>query len=332
MLHQTSIMAPRLRGLLRPPPLTVHVLDKNTSNTTTTNFTTNHSNNAARLRRMKRLWNRTTSHYRQKFQQQLSSSAVPHAAAARNWIVAERQEEEEEYEEDDRVRTTTATASRKRTVGDNDATAVLPKAMTVTTTKSVRDHYLEQLQTIPNMLTMGRIAMAPCISYWIVTDQASMAGMACIVAGVTDVLDGWIARTWPSQASPLGGYLDPLADKVLINTVSLSLGWSGVLPAPLVTLWMTKDVTLMVGTYLYVRQQKQDKSIWQVMDPGTVPLQVHPTWTSKLNTGLQFATLATALYAGPCPAITTLSWITGTTTVLSVASYLDYGAFRPTKK
>lgn len=201
---------------------------------------------------------------------------------------------------------------------------------TTTDAATVGQHYWEQIQTVPNLLTLSRIGAAPCISYWIVTDQTSLAGVACLAAGVTDVLDGWIAKQWPSQKSALGTYLDPMADKVLINTVSLSLGWSGILPTPLVTLWMTKDVALMVATYVHVRRERRAQSVWQVIDPIRVPLQIQPTVTSKVNTGLQFATLAVALYAGHCPALTTLSWITGTTTILSVASYWDYGAFRPT--
>ena len=193
----------------------------------------------------------------------------------------------------------------------------------------------QQCQTVPNILTLSRIAMAPCISYWIVTDQMHTAGLACIVAGITDVLDGQIAKQWPeSQATALGTYLDPMADKILINTVACSLGWSGVLATPLVTLWMAKDVALMTATYWHVKAAIPNvKSVWQVIDPVSVPLQVIPTQTSKLNTGLQFATLATALYAGPSSVVlTTLSWVTGTTTILSVASYVDYSAFKPASK
>jgi len=204
-----------------------------------------------------------------------------------------------------------------------------------TMTTWAREIY-QQCQTIPNMLTLSRILMAPCISYWIVTDQMGTAGLACIVAGVTDVLDGQIAKRWPeTQATALGTYLDPLADKILINTVACSLGWNGVLATPLVTLWMAKDVALMTATYWHVKAAiPHATSIWQVIDPVTVPLRVIPTTTSKLNTALQFATLATALYAGPSSSVflTTLSWVTGTTTIMSVASYVDYSAFQPTSQ
>ena len=199
---------------------------------------------------------------------------------------------------------------------------------------TVRHHFYQQLKTIPNLLTLSRMVAAPCISYWIVTHQMEMAGVACLIAGATDVLDGWIAKTWPeTQKTALGTYLDPLADKICINTVACSLAFAGVLATPLLALWMTKDVALSVGTYWHVKAQlPHATSVWHVIDPVTVPLQVHPTVTSKVNTGLQFATLAVALYGGPSTLLTTLSWVTGTTTILSVASYLDYGAFRPNQK
>ena len=124
-----------------------------------------------------------------------------------------------------------------------------------------------------------------------------------------------------------------MADKILINTVACSLGYTGVLPTPLVALWMTKDVALILGTYWHVKAQIPNaRHVYQVIDPVAVPLQVTPTTTSKVNTALQFATLATGLYVGPTPLLTSLSWITGTTTVLSVASYLDYKAFQPNLK
>ena len=212
------------------------------------------------------------------------------------------------------------------------------KSSSTTSTSSdvatLAQRFYEQCQTVPNILTLSRIAMAPLISHWIVTDQMNTAGLACLIAGLTDVADGMIAKQWPeTQATALGTYLDPMADKILINTVALSLGWTGVLATPLVALWMTKDVALMTATYWHVKAATPHaKSVWQVIDPVTVPLQVIPTQTSKLNTGLQFATLACALYAGPCVVLTTLSWVTGTTTVLSVASYTDYSAFKPASK
>lgn len=201
--------------------------------------------------------------------------------------------------------------------------------------KSVSEHWWEQLQTVPNLLTLSRIGVAPVIAYWIISEQVPLAGAACVVAAVTDVLDGWIAKSWPqTQQTVLGTYLDPLADKILINTTATSLWYTGVLPTPLVVLWWSKDIILVWATYIYVAQRTPDaQTVWSVMDPVRTPLRVSPTWTSKLNTGLQFVTLATGLaYGAGSPLVTALCGATAVTTVASVASYWNYGAFQPSNK
>jgi CDP-alcohol phosphatidyltransferase len=72
-------------------------------------------------------------------------------------------------------------------------------------------HWGQQLQAIPNIITVSRILLIPFLCYWIVvTQQIPLAVMGCVYAAVSDVLDGCIARTFPSMQTPLGTYLDPL--------------------------------------------------------------------------------------------------------------------------
>ena len=71
-------------------------------------------------------------------------------------------------------------------------------------------------------------------------------------AGLSDLADGWIARTWKSQASKLGSFLDPVADKLLVGTLFLSLAWVGLIPVPLTYLVIGRDVALVIGAS-YVR-------------------------------------------------------------------------------
>ena len=174
--------------------------------------------------------------------------------------------------------------------------------------------------------------LAPCIGYWILVDQPVTAAVACAAAGLTDVLDGWIARTYPAQQSTLGTYLDPLADKILINTVATALGIVGTLPVPLVALWWAKDVLLIGGTYRRIRAVRpQAQRLWHVLDPLRIPLSIEPTLLSKVNTAGQFVTLAVAL-VDPTNAtvLPGLEMGTAVTTVLAVASYASINAFRPT--
>lgn len=71
-------------------------------------------------------------------------------------------------------------------------------------------------------------------------------------AGVSDLADGWIARTWSSQASKLGSFLDPVADKLLVGTLFLSLAWVGLIPVPLTCLVVARDIALVVAAS-YIR-------------------------------------------------------------------------------
>lgn len=65
-------------------------------------------------------------------------------------------------------------------------------------------------------------------------------------------LDGWIARQVPGQASKLGSFLDPLADKILVTTLYLSLTSASLMPASLTALIVSRDV-LLVYAGMYIR-------------------------------------------------------------------------------
>ncbi|MDQ7010984.1 MAG: CDP-alcohol phosphatidyltransferase family protein, partial [Mariprofundaceae bacterium] len=76
-----------------------------------------------------------------------------------------------------------------------------------------------RILNIPNLLTLARIILTPFIVYAILKNEALMALLLMITAGVTDMLDGAIARYF-NQRSTVGAYMDPLADKLmLIGTI-----------------------------------------------------------------------------------------------------------------
>ena len=191
----------------------------------------------------------------------------------------------------------------------------------------------EQMKSLPNLITAGRLASTPILSFLIVTHQHQAALVGCLLAAFSDGLDGYIAKHY-DMATVLGTYLDPFADKILINTLSLSIWYSSssLLPTPLVGLWFVKDVALMGATYQHVlikawRKAGNDHHV-------LLPLQVNPTFTSKVNTALQFVTLGTALVhplldgtTGVDSVMQALCWLTGATTVASAFSYVGYSAF-----
>jgi cardiolipin synthase (CMP-forming) len=192
---------------------------------------------------------------------------------------------------------------------------------------SLWNQWVEQLKSPPNLLSVGRIVSAPLLSYLIVTNQHNAALVGCFLAGFSDFLDGYLAKHC-NLATTLGTYLDPIADKVLINVLSISLWCNGTLPTPLVVLWLGKDVFLLTATYLHVFS-KMEKGLSGI-DPLKIPLKVNPTLMSKVNTALQFLTLSIAIihpvYAME-ESLNALCWITGGTTVASVLSYVGYSAF-----
>jgi phosphatidylglycerophosphate synthase len=158
--------------------------------------------------------------------------------------------------------------------------------------KEFSEHWIHQLQSPPNIITSLRIMSTPIVSYFVLNGQYDLALYGCMAFAASDWLDGWVAREF-NMKSVLGSYLDPLADKLLINSFALSLWYVDILPTPLVALWTVRDVILVVATYRHVAQST-DKGQY-IIDPGTTPLQVKATTLSKGNTALQFLTVFVAL-------------------------------------
>jgi len=154
-----------------------------------------------------------------------------------------------------------------------------------------------QLQSIPNIITVTRIVCTPYLSYLIISHQYTYALGGCFLAAFSDYMDGYIAKQYDMK-TVLGTYLDPFADKLIINTLAVSLGYQELLPIWIVGLWLARDVGLMGTTYWWVRKNTDMSKGQAVIDPGKTPLQVHPTNISKINTVLQFFALFGGISVG----------------------------------
>lgn len=96
---------------------------------------------------------------------------------------------------------------------------------------------------MPNILTFSRFIIAPAIGYAIVHDAHAWALGMFAYAGVSDLLDGWIARRWKLQ-TVVGSIVDPMADKLLMTILTVSLAVQGSLPGKS---FLTLDVVSIVG-------------------------------------------------------------------------------------
>ena len=181
-----------------------------------------------------------------------------------------------------------------------------------------------QLRSIPNMITMSRIISTPYLSYLIVTERYEYAVGGCVLFALSDWLDGAVARNFEGQKTVLGTYLDPLADKIAINTIALSLWYTGILPGPLVGVWLGRDVPLIVFSYLTV--QRATKAGDAVVNPATTSFKVRPSFIGKANTALQFVTLSASMtqtiMCHSSDIVLGLCWISGAMTIFSGLDYV----------
>jgi cardiolipin synthase len=103
---------------------------------------------------------------------------------------------------------------------------------------------MRALLSPPNLLTCARFALTPFIVLSLMDDRCVAAFWLSVIAGSTDAADGYVARLW-GQATQLGAYLDPIADKVLLTALYLCFGVVELAPWWLVWLVVGRDVMIL---------------------------------------------------------------------------------------
>uniref|UniRef100_A0AAF5HY14 cardiolipin synthase (CMP-forming) n=2 Tax=Strongyloides stercoralis TaxID=6248 RepID=A0AAF5HY14_STRER len=194
--------------------------------------------------------------------------------------------------------------------------------------------FKDRIYTIPNLLCGIRILSTPFIGYLVTSEAYTPACLLFTFAGLTDFLDGFIARNWPSQRSLFGSIIDPVADKFLISVLFVTLTYSQLIPWQLTTLVLSRDISLIVGGFIKRYQILQKPiTLRRFFDPSVDPVKMLPTFMSKINTTLQLSVVAFSL-AAPIfdftnhPALTVLCWITAYTTVHSGLQYIGGKAMK----
>ena len=133
---------------------------------------------------------------------------------------------------------------------------------------------------LPNIITLGRILLVPVIVWAIASNQMTIAFVIFVVAGVSDAIDGFLAKRF-NMTTEIGALLDPVADKALLVSIYVALGISGDIPRWLVILVVSRDF-MIVGAVIVS---------WILDNP--VPMK--PLMVSKLNTVAQVAFAALVL-------------------------------------
>src|SRR5947209_11456830 len=98
--------------------------------------------------------------------------------------------------------------------------------------------------SIPNLITLGRILLVPIVVWAIASNQMEIAFAVFVVAGVSDAVDGFLAKRFDLR-SELGALLDPLADKALLVSIFITLGVWGAIPRWIVILVLSGDFMIL---------------------------------------------------------------------------------------
>jgi cardiolipin synthase len=164
---------------------------------------------------------------------------------------------------------------------------------------------------IPNIISVIRILLVVPIAIALAHQQLALSILLFGIAAVSDAADGYLAKRFGWQ-SELGGILDPLADKLLLVTGFISLGFLDLVPFWLVVAAVARDVIIVSGAAAY-------RAL-------IGPLTAHPSRVSKINTVCQaayiLAVVSRAKFAFPPEWVAT--WLGALVFATVVVSGVDY--------
>lgn len=165
---------------------------------------------------------------------------------------------------------------------------------------------------LANWLTLLRLCLVPVVIAAISHHQFGIALVCFVMAGLTDAIDGYVARTY-NQMTELGALLDPIADKSLLISIFITLGILGIIPTWLVIIVVARDLMIMGAVVIS----------WLLDNP----VLIRPILLSKANTAAQIAfaayKLATLAFVIDWPTFdTTLMIIVSLLTISSMVAYL----------
>lgn len=135
---------------------------------------------------------------------------------------------------------------------------------------------------IPNILTLVRLGLVPVVGYYLAVAAYEIALPIFLVAALTDLADGYIARRF-KLTSRLRATLDPIADKLSMLVATVLLTVQALMPLWLGIAIIARDIVIVVGALAYRAALSHVK--------------IAPTWLSKINTFLEFTVLLLVMAA-----------------------------------
>uniref|UniRef100_A0A093VCD7 Putative CDP-alcohol phosphatidyltransferase class-I family protein C22A12.08c n=1 Tax=Talaromyces marneffei PM1 TaxID=1077442 RepID=A0A093VCD7_TALMA len=158
----------------------------------------------------------------------------------------------------------------------------------------------ENIYTVPNILTFSRLLAAPAVGYLLVHNHHTAALSLFAYAGITDLVDGYIARRYNLQ-TVVGTIIDPAADKLLMTISVVCLALNGWMPG--------RDVGLSISAIYYrwisLPPPKTMARYWDFSLPSA---EVKPTAISKVNTALQLLLVGSSIALPVIPASLAGAW------------------------
>ncbi len=170
---------------------------------------------------------------------------------------------------------------------------------------------------VPNFLSLLRIILVPVIVIFLIESEYAKALVTFTLAGLTDALDGTLARLMKKQTE-LGAFLDPIADKILLSTCFIALAIFRLIPGWLTVIVISRDFIILLGI--------------MILSMMSVKYEIKPLFVSKITTALQIGIVFFTLFL-KCFAyhiitndmITILSWLTAIFTIISGLFYIFKG-------
>lgn len=168
---------------------------------------------------------------------------------------------------------------------------------------------MNDLRATPNLLTFLRLCIVPFLVLAVLDRRFELAFFLFVLAGVTDALDGLLAR-WLHQRTLLGQYLDPVVDKLLLSTLFLVLHHEALISRRVTVLVFARDLGIMVVAAILfattsIRNFKPSplgkaNTVAQILAVAAVMLAEFypPAWVMHLRAGALMATVILTLLSG----------------------------------